>query len=123
MVILCLCVRAYVHETNLAPVVVVLNTVDRQGDHLDASLLKLPAVLGGAAELGGADGREVPRVGEQDAPSAEGDRAASGVRRGYSELSRLVELSRLKFMIWPRLHNGRPKISVSATLRKTCSRC
>lgn len=66
---------------NLAPVVVVLNTVDGQGDHLDASLLELPAALGGTAKLGGADGREVLGVGEQDAPSADGDRAASGAGR------------------------------------------
>lgn len=78
----------------------VLNTVDRQGDHLDASLLELPAVLGGAAELSGADGREVLRVGEQDAPSAEGD-GASGASVGKRAL-RLVELLRLRFMIWPR---------------------
>lgn len=49
----------------------ILNTVDGQGDHLDASLLELIADSGGAGELSGADRREVPRVGKQDAPSAE----------------------------------------------------
>lgn len=61
----CLCVP------NLAPVVVILNTVDGQGNHLDTSLLELIADSGGAGELSGADWREVPRVGKQDAPSAE----------------------------------------------------
>lgn len=109
--LLCVCVRA----RNLAPVLVVLNTVDRQGDHLDASLLELPAVLGGAAELSGADGREVLRVGEQDAPSAEGD-GASGASVGKRAL-RLVELLRLRFMIWPRYTIEGKRPSVRATWR------
>jgi len=58
---------------NLAPVAVVLHAVDGQGDHLHASLLELVADPGGAGELGGADGSEVLRVGEQNAPSAEGN--------------------------------------------------
>lgn len=49
----------------------ILNAVDGQGDHLDTSLLELIADSGGAGELSGADRREVPRVGKQDAPSAE----------------------------------------------------
>lgn len=63
-----------VHAGNLAPVDVVLNTINRQGNHFNASLLELSAVLGGAAQLGSADRCEVPRVGEQDAPSDEGDK-------------------------------------------------
>lgn len=99
---------------NLAPVVVVFHTVDRQGNHLDASLLELPAVLGGAAELSGADGREVLRVGEQDAPSAGGRDGASGASVGILAL-RLVELLRLRFMICPRYTIEGRRSSVCAT--------
>lgn len=56
---------------NLAPVAVILNTVNRQGNHLHISLCKLAAELSGAGELGGADRSEDPWVGKQDAPSTE----------------------------------------------------
>lgn len=62
-------VRVSVCRHHLAPVVVILNAVDGQGNHLHASLLELITDLGGAGELSGADGSEVLRVGEQDAPS------------------------------------------------------
>lgn len=80
--LICMCMCAW----NLAPVLVVLNTVDGQGNHLDAPLLELAAVLGGAAQLGGAHGREVLGVGEQDAPSVQRDRAdqLAGVGVGAS---------------------------------------
>lgn len=63
-------VNVHVCVLNLAPVDVILHTVNRQGDHLHISLRKLSAQLGGAGQLSGADGGEVPRVGKQDAPPA-----------------------------------------------------
>lgn len=53
---------------NLAPIAVVLNTVDGQGNHLNASLLKLLADTGCTGQLSGADRGEVPWVGEQYTP-------------------------------------------------------
>lgn len=65
---ICVCIP------NLAPVAVILDTVNGQGDHLHASFLELITDLGGAGELSGADRSEVPRVGEQDTPSTEENR-------------------------------------------------
>lgn len=61
----CLCI------TYLAPAAVLLNTVNRQGNHLHTPFLELIADLSGTGKLGGADRSEVPRVGEQDTPSTE----------------------------------------------------
>ena len=63
-VCVCVCVCVY-----LAPGFVILNTVNRQSDHLHSSFLKLIGELCGTGELSGADGSEVPWVGEQDSPS------------------------------------------------------
>ena len=43
--------------------------VDRQADDLHVALVELGLELGDVAELGGADRREVLRVGEQHAPA------------------------------------------------------
>lgn len=55
----------------LAPAVMVLNTIDGQADHLNVALSKLWTQRGGSSELGGADGRVVLRVREQDAPATD----------------------------------------------------
>lgn len=57
------------HTPYLAPGEVVLDAVNREGDHLHVALAELGCQLRRPAKLCGADGREVPWVGEQDAPS------------------------------------------------------
>lgn len=57
------------HTPYLAPAHVVLDTVNGEGDHLYIALAELRGQLCCPAELCGADGCEVPRVGEEDAPS------------------------------------------------------
>lgn len=59
---------------DLAPVPVILNTVNRQGNHLHTSFLEFIADPSGTGELSGADRSEVLRVGEQDTPSTEENR-------------------------------------------------
>ena len=53
----------------LAPGEVVLDVVNGEGDHLHVALAELGRQLRRPAKLCGADGCEVPRVGEEDAPS------------------------------------------------------
>lgn len=72
---LCLCIP------NLAPAVVISNTVNGQGNHLYASFLELIADVGSTGELSGAYRSEVPRVGEQDTPSAGEKRCCSNSTR------------------------------------------
>ena len=57
------------HTLYLAPAEVVLDAVDGEGDHFHVALAELRCQLCCPAKLCGADGREVPRVGEEDAPS------------------------------------------------------
>jgi hypothetical protein len=71
---------------------VVLHRIDAEADDLGVALLELGLQLRHVAELGGADGREVLGVGEQDGPSVadplmEVDPAFRGLRR---EVRRLV---------------------------------
>lgn len=56
---------------NLAPLVVILSTVNGQGNHLHISFLELITDPCGTCKLSGADGSEVLRVGEQNPPSSE----------------------------------------------------
>ena len=56
------------HDSNLAPVGVVLHTVDGQRNHLDSSFLELTGDAGRTCKLSGTHGSEVPWVGEQDPP-------------------------------------------------------
>lgn len=58
----CVCVWPCALISNLAPGFVILNTVNRQSDHLHSSFLELIGELCGTGELGGADGGEVPWV-------------------------------------------------------------
>lgn len=57
------------HGLYLAPGEVVLDAVNGEGDHLHVALAELGRQLCCPAKLCGADGGEVPRVGEEDAPS------------------------------------------------------
>lgn len=66
------------HTPYLAPGEVVLDTVNREGNHLHIALLKLRCQLCCPAELCGADGCEVPRVGEENAPSEREQEMALG---------------------------------------------
>lgn len=70
----------YLCIPNLAPAVVISNTVNGQGNHLYASFLELIADLGSTGELSGAYRSEVPRVGEQDTPSAGEKRCSNSTR-------------------------------------------
>jgi len=51
------------------PALVAVDRVSRQADELDAALGELGLELGKGAELGGADGRVVLRVGKEDDPA------------------------------------------------------
>ena len=53
----------------LDPALVALERVGREADDLDAALLELGLELGHGAELGGADGGVVLRVGEEHDPA------------------------------------------------------
>lgn len=53
---------------DLGPASVVLQTVDGEGNHFDLALAELAAQPRSSAQLGGADGGVVSRVGEQDSP-------------------------------------------------------
>ena len=57
------------HAPYLAPRQVILDTVNGKGDHLHIALAELGCQLRCPAKLCGADGCEVPWVGEEDAPS------------------------------------------------------
>lgn len=59
------------------PAVVILDGVDGQGDHLNATLTELAAQPGSSAQLRGAHRGVVSGVGEQDSPS--------GVKRSEAE--------------------------------------
>lgn len=56
---------------NLAPVMVILNTVDGQRDHLHTSFLELITDPGGTGQFCGADWSKVFWVGKQDTPPVE----------------------------------------------------
>lgn len=64
-------VRVCENFPDLAPVAVILNTVDGQSDHLHISFLELSTELGSSGQLRGADRGEVLRVGKENAPAAE----------------------------------------------------
>lgn len=57
------------HASYLAPGEVVLDTVNGERDHLHIALAELRRQLCCPAKLCGADGCEVPWVGEENAPS------------------------------------------------------
>lgn len=114
---------------NLAPVAVILDAVNRQGNHLHTSFLKLVADPSGAGELSGADGGEVPRVGEQDAPSIEQNTHKATRSLFYtSELCTHVFL----FKDWPcieltvyglaMLHSSRAACAEWRTKGQTCTK-
>lgn len=63
----CVCVR--VNFPDLAPVAVILNTVDGQSDHLHISFFELSTELGSSGQLRGADRGEVLWVGKENAPA------------------------------------------------------
>jgi hypothetical protein len=52
----------------IGPLGVVVDRVDREPDDLDAALVELRLDFRHIAELGGANGREILRMGEQDRP-------------------------------------------------------
>ena len=68
--------KQMLHLSHLGPAVVILQTVDGQGDHFDAAFTELTAESGSSTQLRGAHRGVVSRVGEQDSPS--------GVKRGIS---------------------------------------
>lgn len=57
------------HAPYLAPAHVILDAVNGEGNHLHIALAEFGGQLCRPAKLCGADGCEVPRVGEEDAPS------------------------------------------------------
>lgn len=54
---------------HLGPAVVILHTVDGQGDHFDVTFAELTTQPGSPAQLCGAHRGVVSGVGEQDSPS------------------------------------------------------
>src|SRR5690606_9963601 len=66
------------------PLVVIVDRVDAEADHLDVALVEFGLELGHRAQLGGADRGEVPGVGEEHAPGVaeplvEADASGGGV--------------------------------------------
>ena len=55
--------------SHLGPAVVILQAVDGQSDHFDATFTELTAESGSSTQLRGAHRGVVSRVGEQDSPS------------------------------------------------------
>ena len=79
----------------VGPAAMAVHRIHGQADHLHAAALEFGPQLLGVAELGGAHGREIPGMGEKDAPGrpqpfVEAEGAGGGrrgeVRRGIAEL-------------------------------------